>query len=64
MSNGASIADQEQTFPNDSASSEAEGMEPSQIDWKGIWKPLSLITGAFLVVFLAADGQVAVSRVR
>ena len=25
--------------------------EPSQIDWKGIWKPLSLIVGGFLLFF-------------
>ncbi|MFY9941439.1 MAG: permease, partial [Desulfobacterales bacterium] len=26
-------------------------MEPSLIDWKTIWKPLSVITGVFLVIF-------------
>jgi uncharacterized membrane protein YraQ (UPF0718 family) len=25
--------------------------EPSRIDWKGIWKPLGIITGVFLVIF-------------
>jgi uncharacterized membrane protein YraQ (UPF0718 family) len=25
--------------------------EPSQVDWKSIWKPMSLITGAFLLFF-------------
>ncbi|MFZ7126599.1 MAG: permease [Desulfobacterales bacterium] len=36
-------------------SSEAAGdvheFQPSQIDWKGIWKPMSWIIGAFLVIF-------------
>ncbi len=28
-----------------------EGAEPSQVDWKSIWKPLTAIVGAFLVFF-------------
>ncbi len=32
--------------------------QPSLVDWKGIWKPLSLIVGAFLVIFwLPVDSE-------
>ena len=30
---------------------EEEEKQPGMIDWKSIWKPLSLITGVFLVFF-------------
>jgi hypothetical protein len=31
--------------------SDIQAAEPSKIDWKGIWKPLTAIVGAFLVFF-------------
>ena len=30
---------------------EEERSQPSMIDWKSMWKPLSLITGVFLIFF-------------
>jgi uncharacterized membrane protein YraQ (UPF0718 family) len=35
----------------DTSSDEKMEEEPSQIDWKAIWKPLSLIVGGFLLFF-------------
>jgi hypothetical protein len=37
-------------LPDSEVADEAAG-QPSQIDWKGIWKPLTAIVGAFLVFF-------------
>jgi hypothetical protein len=34
-----------------SAKIEKKDIQPSSIDWKAIWKPLSLIIGVFLVFF-------------
>ena len=36
---------------DDKKTREIEAAEPSQIDWKSIWKPLAAIVGAFLVFF-------------
>ncbi len=36
---------------SDASAQEAHAPEPSQVDWKSIWKPLSLITGVFLLFF-------------
>jgi hypothetical protein len=35
----------------DSATKDETNQQPSQIDWKSIWKPLAAIVGAFLVFF-------------
>ena len=35
----------------ESSNSEPVATQPSQIDWKTIWKPLSIITGVFLLFF-------------
>jgi len=35
----------------ESSNSEQVDTQPSQIDWKSIWKPLSIIAGVFLVFF-------------
>jgi len=51
MSSGASMADQEPAFQSDTADTTAGGREPSRIDWSQIWKPLSIITGVFLLFF-------------
>ena len=51
MSNGASTADQDHAFQSDAAETAVGGEEPSRIDWSQIWKPLSIITGVFLVFF-------------
>lgn len=50
MSNGVSIANDAKSFKGAENIHEHED-QPSMIDWKGIWKPLSLITGAFLIFF-------------
>ena len=50
MSNGVSIANDTKSFKGAEKIHEHEN-QPSMIDWKGIWKPLSVITGAFLIFF-------------
>jgi len=50
MSNGVSIANDAKSFKGAENIHEHED-QPSMIDWKGIWKPLCLITGAFLIFF-------------
>ena len=50
MSNGMSITEDKKTFAG-SATTPEKTSEPSLIDWKTIWKPLSIITGIFLVFF-------------
>ena len=50
MSNGMSISEDKKTFAGSATTSEKTS-EPSLIDWKTIWKPLSIITGVFLVFF-------------
>ena len=48
MSEALSLTGQNKTLdilPDDVQS------EPSQIDWKGIWKPLTLIVTGFLLFF-------------
>ena len=50
MSNGISIADNKKPIIG-SDTAESESFESSRIDWKIIWKPLSVITGVFLVIF-------------
>ena len=35
----------------DASISDAPEKEPSQIDWRGMWKPLSLIVGGFILFF-------------
>ncbi len=48
MSNGLSITEDKKTFTGSETTSEKTS-EPSLIDWKTIWKPLSIITGIFLI---------------
>ena len=50
MSNGVSIANGTKSFKGAEKIHEHEN-QPSMIDWKGIWKPLCVITGAFLIFF-------------
>ena len=50
MSNGMSITEDKKTFAGSATTSEKTS-ETSLIDWKTIWKPLSIITGIFLVFF-------------
>ena len=50
MSDGVSIANDAKSFKGAEKTHEYEN-PPSMIDWKGIWKPLSIITGAFLIFF-------------
>jgi uncharacterized membrane protein YraQ (UPF0718 family) len=51
MSNAASIAGKRQTLADSREAAEKEPEQPSLIDWKSIWKPLSVITSVFLVIF-------------
>ncbi len=51
MSNAASITGKRQTLADSRETAEKEPDQPSQIDWKSIWKPLSIIIGVFLVIF-------------
>ena len=51
MGNDASIAERRQTLADSREAAEKEPEQPSMIDWKTIWKPLSIITGVFLVIF-------------
>jgi len=50
MSASVSIVEQDKTFQEDPAA-EKQAVEPSQVDWRSIWKPLSLVAGVFLIVF-------------
>jgi uncharacterized membrane protein YraQ (UPF0718 family) len=50
MSNKVSIIDGSSTFER-AEEMEARDNQAGIIDWKGIWKPLSVITGIFLVFF-------------
>ena len=57
MGNGISTADDKNTFDGPETAEE-ETREPSRVDWKEIWKPLSVIAGVFLVFFwLPLDSQ-------
>ncbi|MEN8691781.1 MAG: permease [Desulfobacterales bacterium] len=51
MSNVASITEKRQTLADSEEAAEKEPDQPSLIDWKTIWKPLSVITGVFLIIF-------------
>ncbi|MGA9235122.1 MAG: hypothetical protein WBV91_09875, partial [Desulfobacterales bacterium] len=51
MSNAASITGKRQTLADSSEAAEKEPDQPSLIDWKIIWKPLSIIIAIFLVIF-------------
>jgi hypothetical protein len=51
MSNTTSITGEGQTLADSREAVEKEPEQPSLIDWKGIWRPLSVITGLFLVIF-------------
>ncbi len=51
MSNAASITGKIQTLADSREAAEKEPEQPSLIDWKSIWKPLSIIIGVFLVIF-------------
>jgi len=50
MSNGISITEDKKTFAGSETTSD-NASEPSLIDWKTIWKPMSIITGIFLIFF-------------
>jgi uncharacterized membrane protein YraQ (UPF0718 family) len=51
MSNAASISGKRQTLADSREAAEKEPDQPSLIDWKIIWKPLSIIITIFLVIF-------------
>ncbi len=51
MSNAVSFTAKRQTLADARKDAEKEPDQPSLIDWKSIWKPLSIITGVFLVIF-------------
>ncbi len=50
MSNGLSKTEDKNTFSGSEPAAK-KASEPSLIDWKIIWKPLSIITGIFMVFF-------------
>ena len=50
MENTVSLADQNKPFKA-SIGTKDKAPEPSQVDWNNIWKPLSVITGLFLIFF-------------
>lgn len=50
MENTVSLADQNKPFKV-SIGTKEKAPEPSQVDWNTIWKPLSVITGLFLIFF-------------
>ena len=57
MSNTVSLADQNRSMQV-TLEREEQKPEPSLVDWKNIWKPLSLLIGAFLLFFfLPMDSQ-------
>jgi uncharacterized membrane protein YraQ (UPF0718 family) len=57
MSNGVSIANDTTSFKSAEKIQERENKpamhedQPGMIDWKSIWKPLSIIAGVFLIFF-------------
>jgi len=51
MSSTVSIAENNRSAVDAESTRDAEASEPSRVDWKVIWKPLGLITGAFLIFF-------------
>ena len=51
MSNAVSFTAKRQTLADSRKDAEKKPDQPSLIDWKSIWKPLSIITGVFLVIF-------------
>ena len=56
MSTTASILDNNRPFEAD-PNHGVQHIEPSQVDWKIIWKPLGLIIGAFLLFFFLPIGS-------
>jgi uncharacterized membrane protein YraQ (UPF0718 family) len=50
MSSNLSIVDDTSAFES-AEKMDVRESQPGMIDWKGIWKPLSVITGTFLVFF-------------
>jgi uncharacterized protein len=50
MSSGVSIANGTKSFEGAEKLQESEN-QPGKIEWQGIWKPLSIITGTFLIFF-------------
>jgi len=56
MGNTVSLADQNKPFKV-SLGTKEKVPEPSQVDWNNIWKPLSVITGLFLVFFFLPPGE-------
>ena len=50
MNKGVSITNDAGSFERAEKIDEQES-PPGKIDWKGIWKPLSIITGTFLIFF-------------
>ncbi len=50
MTNGASIADNGKAFETAEDTQDTE-VRPSIIDWKSLWKPMSVLAGVFLVFF-------------
>ena len=50
MSSNVSIANASSTYER-AEKSESPESQAAKIDWKSIWKPLSVITGAFLIFF-------------
>ena len=50
MNKGVSITNDTGSFERAEKIDERES-QPGKIDWKGIWKPLSIITGTFLIFF-------------
>ncbi|MEN8809374.1 MAG: permease [Desulfobacterales bacterium] len=51
MSNAVSITGKRPTLAGSKPDAEKEPDQPSLIDWKSIWKPLSVIASVFLVIF-------------
>ncbi len=50
MSSNVSIANESSSYKR-AEKSESPESQAAKIDWKSIWKPLSIITGAFLIFF-------------
>ena len=51
MSNAVSITGKKPTLSGSREAVEIEPHQPSLIDWKSIWKPLSVIASVFLAIF-------------
>jgi uncharacterized protein len=51
MSNAVSMTGKSQTLSDPGEAAKKEPNQPSLIEWKTIWKPLSIITGVFLAFF-------------